>query len=130
MAKTIGILAFLAFICAGAYSVIWAGDSPRNLVATAILPLWGVGASNCADPFVECWTWSAMSEVWWKIPYAASLAYGWALALACLIWRRWNSICPTERRHRFSAAQAISRERERQAKNTENRRLKNGEVSG
>ena len=127
MTKTIGILAFLAFICAGAYSVIWMGESPRSLVATAILPLWGVDVADCADPFAECWTWSAVSTVWWGVPYAASLAYGWAIALACLIWRKWNSICPTERRHQFSAAQAISREQERQAKNKENRRPKNRE---
>ena len=121
MTKTLGVLAFLAFVCAAAYSVIWADESPRNLVSTAILPLWGIEGASCADPFVDCWAWSTVSENWWGILYAASLAYGWAIALACLVWRKWNSICPTERRHRFSAAQAIARERERQAKNKESR---------
>ena len=124
MVKTVGILAFLAFIGAAAYSLVGMGETPSAMLTMAILPLWGVDVADCDNPLVECWTWSAVSG--WGIPYTFALAYGWAIALACLIWRKWTTIDSSERQ--FSEAQALKRASvERQATNKEERRINNNE---
>ena len=111
MAKTIGIIALVAFI-GGFAAMLMMGFAPASVVSRFILPLWGIEGGICdwGGYPSPCISWGTLgSSGWWGYPLGIALWGGLPTALGCLIWHKWDSLQAAERR--FSAAQDAKRER-------------------
>lgn len=113
MPKIIGIIALVAFVAAALIGMTVFHFIPTRMVTMIILPMWGLGfIADCGDRYVQCASWGDFTFApWWGLPFAISLCYGWAVALGCLVWHKWDSIQAAERK--FSADRAANRERKR-----------------
>lgn len=113
MAKAIGILALLAWLAAAGISYISFGWDFSHTIANVVSPMWGLGCAADANQGA-CVNWgNAFDEGRWRAFVILSISYGWAVALACLIWRKWTTIDAKERRPKPAASRAIQAERRR-----------------
>lgn len=116
MAKTIGTLALLAWLAAAGISYISFDWSFGYAAERVIPPMWGFGCAPELDQDA-CVNWeSAFADGWWRASVILALSYGWALALACLIWRKWTTIGAKEKSAGLSRAIQAERRRVKREK--------------
>ena len=120
MAKVIGILALVAFLAAIVVSLKVFGRPIPQIFTTIMLPLMGMESlGECGNWACIGWDeirhtsgwWNVPFAKWWAFPYAFAIAFGWLIAIGCLVWHNWE--CVTEMWQSMEASYANRQKRKR-----------------